>query len=86
MSEKPPLSRLSLRSSQLGALLVTLVDAKNLANRAGIMGSAKNMDPYVYLEVNKAKPSRSRTINNGGKAPNFNNQEMLVFCDEKEVS
>jgi hypothetical protein len=70
--------------SQLGALLVTLVDAKNLANRAGIMSSAKSMDPYVQIEVNKAKPARSRTINNGGKTPNFNNQELLIFCDEKE--
>ena len=77
--------KITFLKSKLGALLVTLVDAKNLANRAGIMGSAKNMDPYVYLEVNKAKPARSRTINNGGKAPSFNNQEMLVFCDEKEV-
>ncbi|GMI16140.1 hypothetical protein TrLO_g13746 [Triparma laevis f. longispina] len=74
----------SFLKSKLGALLVTLVDAKNLANRAGIMGSAKNMDPYVQVEVNKAKPGRSKTISNGGKAPSFNNQELLIFCDEKE--
>eukprot|EP00519_Triparma_laevis_P003355 CAMPEP_0182506790 /NCGR_PEP_ID=MMETSP1321-20130603/21932_1 /TAXON_ID=91990 /ORGANISM="Bolidomonas sp., Strain RCC1657" /LENGTH=2200 /DNA_ID=CAMNT_0024712587 /DNA_START=158 /DNA_END=6756 /DNA_ORIENTATION=- len=76
--------KISFQRSKLGALLVTLVDAKNLANRAGIMGSAKNMDPYVQVSVNKAKPGRSRTINNGGKTPSFNNQELLIFCDEKD--
>lgn len=74
--------RVTFLKAKLGALLVTVVDAKNLANRAGIMSSAKSMDPYVQVSVNKAKPARSRTINNGGKTPNFNNQELLVFCDE----
>jgi len=76
--------KVTFLKSQLGALLVTLDSAKNLANRAGIMSSAKSMDPYVLVDVNKAKAARSRTINNGGRAPNFSNQELLIFCDEKE--
>ena len=70
------------KKSCKGALLLTLCDAKNLGNRAGMFSSASKMDPYVYCEVGKLK-ARSNTVNNGGKTPNFNNEELLVYCDSE---
>jgi Ca2+-dependent lipid-binding protein len=36
----------------------------------------------VYIKAGK-QTKQSQTINNGGKTPNFNNQELLMFCDDK---
>ena len=64
-----------------GALLLTLVDGHNL-RVPGVFKSAKGMDPYCMVRVGGSK-IQTKTVSNGGKNPVFNNEEHLIWCDEK---
>ena len=77
-----PAIRLNLlyEAGRHGLLVATLIEGKNLADRAGFIGwlSGDKQDPYVMFEFggNKVK---SKVCNDGGVAPNFFNERLVLW-------
>jgi hypothetical protein len=79
---------LSFQHSYEGVAVFTLVDGRNLANRGGMMGK---QDPYCLIKLGKKNSKRSRTIDDGGTNPSFQNEQILMhvprdgFEDDVEI-
>ena len=63
-----------------GLALFTLIDGRNLANRGGLFDE---QDPFVTIKINNKQSKRSRTVDDGGINPNFNNEQIIMKCTEQ---
>jgi len=66
---------LSFQHSYEGIAVFTLVDGRNLANRGGIMDK---QDPYCVIKLGNKNSKRSRTVDDGGTNPSFQNEQILL--------
>ena len=73
--------KLKFEAGRHGMIILTLIEGKGLRNTAGLFGWLLNdkMDPYVKAEFGRSQTARSKTINDGGTAPNFFNEHFFLW-------
>jgi hypothetical protein len=63
-----------------GLLVATLIEGKNLADKAGLIGwlTGDKQDPYVMFEFG-GQSVKSKVCNDGGVSPNFFNERLVLW-------